>query len=73
MQTLKEIQIDLYTDADWAGCPATRKSTTGFVIQAAGNTVHFGSRTQSVVGLSSAKSELYAIGTGATEALHVKN
>ena len=73
MPTLKEIQIDVYTDADWAGCPATRKSTTGFVIQVAGNTVHFGSRTQSVVALSSAESELYAIGTGATEALHVKN
>ena len=73
MPTLKEIQIDVYTDADWAGCSATRKSTTGFVIQVAGNTVHFGSRTQSVVALSSAESELYAIGTGATEALHVKN
>ena len=60
MPTLKEIQIDVYTDADWAGCSATRKSTTGFVIQVAGNTVHFGSRTQSVVALSSAESELYA-------------
>ena len=72
--TQTEIQIDVYTDADWAGCPATCKSTTGFVIQVAGNTVHFGSQTQSVVALSSAESaELSAIGTGATEALHVKN
>ena len=74
MPTQTEIQIDVYTDADWAGCPATCKCTTGVVIQVAGNTVHFGSQTQSVVAVSSAKSaELYAIGTGATEALHVKN
>ena len=73
LPTRNEIQIDVYTDADWAGCPTTRKSTSGFVIQVAGNTVHFGARTQSVVALSSAESELYAIGTGATEALHVKN
>ena len=35
--------------------------------------MHFGSRTQAVVALSSAESEFYAIGTGATEALHLKN
>ena len=56
-----------------AGCQVTRKSTSGFVFQFLGTTVHFGSRTQSVVALSSAESEFYAIGTGATEALHLKN
>ena len=60
-------------DADWAGCHLTRESTTGFVIQFLGATVPFGSRTQAVVALSSAESEFYAIGTRATEALHLKN
>ena len=73
MSTKDEIQVDVDTDADWAGCPATRKSTSEFVVQVAGATVHFGARTQAVVALSSAESELYAIGTGATEALHVRN
>ena len=73
MPARNEIQVDVYTDADWAGSPATRKSTSGFVVQVAGTTVHFGARTQAVVALSSAESELYAIGTGATEALHVRN
>ena len=67
------LDLNVYTDADWAGCHLTRKSTTGFLIQFLGTTVHFGSRTQSVVALSSAESEFYAIGTGATEALHLKN
>ena len=64
---------DVYVDADWAGCTITRKSTTGFAIKYLGPTIHFGSRTQAIVALSSAESELYSIGTGAQEALHIRN
>ena len=71
--TRNEMKIDIFSDNDWAGCPTTRKSTTGFVVQFAGTTVRFGARTQSIVALSSAKSELYAIDIGAAEALHVRN
>ena len=70
---LKEIDIDAFVDADWAGDPVTRKSTSGFAIYILGTCVHFGSRTQQTVALSSAESELYAIGTGAIEALHLRN
>ena len=38
-----------------------------------GSTIHFGSRTQSTIALSSAEAELYAINTGATEALHIRS
>ena len=38
-----------------------------------GSVVQFGSRTQAVVALSSAGSELYAIGTGAQEGLRIAN
>ena len=65
--------LDVYVDADWAGCTTTRKFTTGFVIKYLGSTIHFGSRTQAIVALSSAESELYSIGTGAPEALHIRN
>ena len=59
-------------DAEWAGCPSTRKSTTGFVIHILGTPVSFGSRTQATIALSSAESELYAICTGTSEGLHLK-
>ena len=65
--------LDVFVDADWAGCTTTRKSTTGFAIKYLGATIHFGSRTQAIVALSSAESELYSIGTGAQEALHIRN
>ena len=65
--------INVYVDSDWAGCPTTRRSTTGFVITILGTTVSYGSRTQATVALSSAEAELYAINTGATEALYLRN
>jgi hypothetical protein len=70
--------LNIFVGSDWAGCATTRKSTSGFVIKLMGSTIHFGSRTQSTIALSSAEAELYymhlyAINTGATESLHVRN
>ena len=65
--------IDFFVDSDWAGGSTTRKSTTGFVIKFMGSTIHFGSRTQATIALSSGEAELYTINTGATEALHIHN
>ena len=62
--------IGVYVDSDWAGCATTRKSATGFVIKCMGATIHFGSCAQATIALSNAEAELYAINTGATEALH---
>ena len=67
------LNIDTYTDANWASCETTRKSTTGFVLYFFGATVHYGSRTQATIALSSAESELYAIGTAAQESLYIGN
>ena len=72
-QGISTFDLNVYADADWAGCPTTRKSTSGFTMTLLGATIHFGSRTQAVVALSSAESELYAIGTAAQEVLHAMN
>ena len=65
--------LDVFVGSDWAGCAATRKSTSGFVIKFMGSTIHFGSRAQATISLSSAEAELYAITTGATESLNIRN
>ena len=39
------LNIDTYTDANWASCETTRKSTTGFVLYFFGAAVHYGSKT----------------------------
>jgi len=60
-------------DSDWAGCPTTRRSVTGFVIALLGTTISYGSRTQATIPFSSAEAELCAINTGTTEALHIRS
>ena len=64
------LDLDVYVDADWAGCPT---ATSGFNIHFLGTTGAFGSRTQATIALSSAESELYAICTGVNEGLHIRN
>ena len=67
--------IDVYCDSDWAGCPRTRKSTTGGCVMLGSHLIRSWSSTQSSISLSSGEAEHYsvvkavAIGTGAQEYL----
>ena len=67
------LDLEIYVDADWAGCPTTRKSTSGFNIKLLNATIAFGSRTQATVAFSPTKSDLYAICTGVNEGLHQRS
>jgi histone deacetylase 1/2 len=46
-----------YSDADWAGCPDTRKSTSGFGVFLGSNLVSWSSKQQHTVSRSSAEAE----------------
>jgi hypothetical protein len=61
--------IELFADADWAGCRRCRKSTSGGVAMMGGHCIKAWAKTQSVVAKSSAESELYSVVKGATEGL----
>ena len=58
-----------YSDADWAGCKQTRKSTIGGCIIVGKHTIKGRSKTQSLVALSSGESELYVVLKAAAETL----
>jgi hypothetical protein len=47
----------VYTDADWAGCPDTRKSTSSYVVFLDDNLVSWSSKRQNTVSRSSAEAE----------------
>ena len=64
--------IIVTTDANWAGCKRTRRSTTCYCIKVGSSTLAFGSRTQTALALSSAESEYYGMVTGAAEGLYIK-
>ena len=65
-------EITVRTDADWAGCRRSRKSTSGGSISRGTHCIKTWSKTQAVIAKSSAESELYGVVRGACEALGTK-
>ena len=66
---LAQGMVTTYSDADWAGCKQSRKSTTGGCITVGKHTIKGWSKTQALVALSSGESELYASLKAAAETL----
>jgi hypothetical protein len=56
-----DLGLIAYSDADWAGCPDTRKSTSGFCVFLGNNLVSWSSRRQHTVSRSSAEAEYRAV------------
>ncbi|KAJ9540986.1 LOW QUALITY PROTEIN: hypothetical protein OSB04_027492 [Centaurea solstitialis] len=62
-----------YSDADWAGCPTTRRSTSGFCVYLGDNLVSWSSKRQHVVSRSSTEAEYRGIANVVAETAWLRN
>ena len=61
--------IEVYVDTDWAGCPRTRKSTSGGCVFLGRHAVKHWSSTQTSIALSSAEAEFGGVIRGSGQGL----
>ena len=61
------LEMVAYSDADWAGCPDTRRSTSGYCVYLGPSLVSWSSKRQPTVSRSSAEAEYRAVANPVAE------
>uniref|UniRef100_A0ACD5YAD9 Uncharacterized protein n=1 Tax=Avena sativa TaxID=4498 RepID=A0ACD5YAD9_AVESA len=64
--------LTVYSDADWTGCPDTRRSTSGFCVYLGDNLVSWSSKRQVTISRSSAEAEYRAVAHAVAEAVWIR-
>jgi hypothetical protein len=67
-----EVKLHGFTDADWAGSPTDRKSTSGGIFSIRSTTVSWYSKKQRSVALSSTKEEYMEVSQASCEAIWMR-
>nr|XP_040256521.1 uncharacterized mitochondrial protein AtMg00810-like [Aegilops tauschii subsp. strangulata] len=61
------LEMVVYSGADWAGCPDTRQSTSGYCVYLGPSLVSWSSKRQPMVSQSSAEAEYRAVANAVAE------
>ncbi|GJX93028.1 ribonuclease H-like domain-containing protein, partial [Tanacetum coccineum] len=68
-----EKKLIAYSDADWAGCPATRRSTSGYCVFLGDNLLTWSSKRQDTLSRSSAEAEYCGVTNAVAETSWIHN
>ncbi|GJZ30301.1 ribonuclease H-like domain-containing protein [Tanacetum coccineum] len=66
-------QLSAYTDADWAGCPVTRWSTSGYWVFLGDNLLSWSAKLQVTLSRSSAEAEYRGVANVVAETAWIRN
>ncbi|GJT69125.1 ribonuclease H-like domain-containing protein [Tanacetum coccineum] len=66
-------QLTAYSDADWAGCPSTRRSTSGYCVSPCDNLLSWSSKRQHTISRSSAEAEYCGVANVVAETTWIQN
>jgi histone deacetylase 1/2 len=66
------LSLRAYTDADWAGCPDTHRSTSGFCVYLGDAQVSWSSKRQATVSRSSAEAEYRGVTNAVAECIWLR-
>ena len=61
-----------YVDSDWAGCPDSRRSTSGFVFMLNGAAISWRSKRQPTIALSTAEAEFISASAMVQEVIYLR-
>ena len=65
--------LTAYTDADWGGCPDTRRSTSGYCVFLGDNLLSWSSKRQATLSRSSAEAEYRGVANVVAESCWLRN
>ncbi|GJU71411.1 ribonuclease H-like domain-containing protein [Tanacetum coccineum] len=66
-------QLSAYTDTDWAGCPVTRRSTSGYCVFLGDNLLSWSAKSQVTLSRSSAEAEYRCVANVVAETAWIRN